>query len=176
MPLCDSNDSSVYLRPWWSGIYTRYDLVSDFLPWMKKRTHKSLNWITRLLPRRRSRLSSCSENVSSRIALPSFLAHCLNELNLSDNCLDCVPPSVCQLVSLQTLDISKYSPHIYIFFLYGLTLLYFLIFYSKCNKFSLGSPFCKLHTGNLTRKKMQVNSINKIKASFDNFKLFSLYK
>lgn len=62
---------------------------------------------SKLLPRRRSRLSSCSENVSSRIALPSFLAHCLNELNLSDNCLDCVPPSVCQLVSLQTLDISN---------------------------------------------------------------------
>lgn len=53
-----------------------------------------------------SRSSSSVENVSAKIVFPSFLAHCLNELNLSNNYLDCVPPSVCQLVSLQTLDIS----------------------------------------------------------------------
>ncbi|XP_048737830.1 leucine-rich repeat serine/threonine-protein kinase 1-like isoform X4 [Ostrea edulis] len=58
-------------------------------------------------PKRFSRASTSMDNVSAKITFPSFLAHCLSELNLSDNCLDCVPPSVCQLVSLQTLDISR---------------------------------------------------------------------
>nr|XP_022329878.1 leucine-rich repeat serine/threonine-protein kinase 1-like isoform X4 [Crassostrea virginica] len=61
---------------------------------------------SKILPMRISRSSSSVENVSAKIVFPSFLAHCLNELNLSNNFLDCVPPSVCQLVSLQTLDIS----------------------------------------------------------------------
>ncbi|XP_061163666.1 leucine-rich repeat serine/threonine-protein kinase 1-like isoform X2 [Saccostrea echinata] len=60
-----------------------------------------------VLPKRLSRTSTSAENDSAKIVFPSFLAHCLNELNLSDNCLDCVPPSVCELVSLQTLDISR---------------------------------------------------------------------
>ncbi|XP_033749578.1 leucine-rich repeat serine/threonine-protein kinase 1-like [Pecten maximus] len=53
------------------------------------------------------RPSASSSVNTSRITLPKFLTHCLHDLNLGDNHLECVPEGICHLASLTTLNLSK---------------------------------------------------------------------
>lgn len=43
----------------------------------------------------------------SKVTLPTFLTHCLHDLNLGDNHLDHVPEGICHLASLTSLNLSK---------------------------------------------------------------------
>ncbi|KAK3096675.1 hypothetical protein FSP39_002282 [Pinctada imbricata] len=56
---------------------------------------------------KRQHKTSVSVEPATHIAFPSFLAHCLQELYLSDNDLDGIPPTVCDLSSLALLDLSN---------------------------------------------------------------------
>ncbi|KAJ8304248.1 hypothetical protein KUTeg_017831 [Tegillarca granosa] len=49
---------------------------------------------------------SVTEDMSSTIIFPQFLAHSLHDLNLSNNDLEVVPSSVCHMTSLEILDLS----------------------------------------------------------------------
>ncbi|XP_053405645.1 leucine-rich repeat serine/threonine-protein kinase 1-like isoform X2 [Mercenaria mercenaria] len=49
--------------------------------------------------------TSSSED-TRMLHFPQSLAYCLKELRLADNNLDCVPQSVCELISLEILDLS----------------------------------------------------------------------
>ncbi|XP_060551521.1 leucine-rich repeat serine/threonine-protein kinase 1-like [Ruditapes philippinarum] len=53
-----------------------------------------------------SRKRTSSSEDSRQVYFPQSLAYCLKELRLADNSLDCVPPSVCDLTSLEVLDLS----------------------------------------------------------------------